>query len=74
MVTTNSKCGSVFKPHQVFTKIVIRNVPWQNMSNFISVVLEKFPVIFQQNLLIYGINDKKVSKVRRKEASKQSGK
>ena len=44
------------------------------MSNFISVVLEKFPVIVEQNLFIYGINDKKVSKGSRKEASKQSGK
>ena len=41
-----------------FTLIVVSNVPWQNMSNFLNVVLDKFPVDVLQYLLVYEFNDK----------------
>ena len=44
--------------YQFFTKIIIRNVLWQNISNFLSVALKKFSVNVQQCLLICGINGK----------------
>ena len=43
--------------YQFFTKIINRNVPRQNIINFLSVVSEKFLFNFQQYLLIHGIND-----------------
>ena len=30
--------------YHLLSKIIIRNIPWQNLSNFLSVVLEKYPV------------------------------
>ena len=44
-------------PKRFFTKMIIRNVSWQNMTDFLSVVIEKFPVNVQLYLLVYGIND-----------------
>ena len=44
--------------YQFFTKVIIRNVPSQNMSNFLSVALEKSLVNFQKYLFAYRINDK----------------
>ena len=44
--------------YQFYMKIIISNVHWQNMSNFSSVVLQKFRANVQQYLLICGINDK----------------
>ena len=44
--------------YQVFTKSIIRNVSWQNMSNFLSVVLKKFSVNLQQYLFICAVNGK----------------
>ena len=62
MVTPNRVCGYVVQfltPfYQFFTKIIIRNVLWQNMTNFLSVVLEKVLVNIQQCLLIYLVNNK----------------
>ena len=48
--------------------------PWQNMNNFLSVVLEKFPVKVQQYLLTYSSNNKDVSKSKRKEGSSHRSK
>ena len=30
------------RPYQLFAKIGKRNIPWQKLSNFLSVVFEKF--------------------------------
>ena len=58
MATPTSKCGSFLTPiYQIFRKIITRDVFWQDMSNFLSVILEEFPVNVQQYLPIYGIND-----------------
>ena len=42
-----SDCGSFFTTlYQLFNKIIIRGLPRQNLSNFVSVVLEKLEVSF----------------------------
>ena len=70
--------GSVVKflisLYQFFTKIIIRTVPWQNKSNFLSVIWNKFSVNVQQCLLICWTNGKWVNKDGRKEASKEVSK
>ena len=39
------KCGLFFCPtFSVFTKIIMKNVPWRDLSNFLNAVLEKFVV------------------------------
>ena len=46
MSTPTKKCGLVlYTPlYHLLTKILISNIPWENLSNFLGVVLEKFSV------------------------------
>ena len=44
--------------YQFFRKIIIRNVPWQNVIDFRSDDMEAFLVNVHQYLLIYGIDNK----------------
>ena len=76
MVTPTRKSDSVISTSlSVFKKIIVRNVPWQNLSNFLGVVLENF-----QSILNYISNYmelivvKQVSKEGKKQASKQATK
>ena len=45
LATLTRKCDSFAYPlYHFFTKIKIKKVPWQNMSNFLGKVLKKFTV------------------------------
>ena len=76
MVTPTRKSDSVISTSlSVFKKIIVRNVPWQNLSNFLGVVFENFPSILNyisnyMELIVV----KQVSKEGKKQASKQATK
>ena len=59
----------------VFKKIIVRNIPWQNLSNFLGVVLENFQSMF--NYISYYMElivVKQVSKEGKKQSSNQLSK
>ena len=58
MSTPTRTCSLVFyTSHHLLRKIIIWNIPRQNLTNFLNMALEKFSVNVQQHLLICGIDN-----------------
>ena len=51
MATRIRTCGQILTSISFFTKIVIGDVPGQNLCNFLSAVLEKVAVVNLNNIL-----------------------
>ena len=46
MAILTRKCEVFYPSFSILTKIIIKDVPWQHLSNFLTAVLEKFAVTF----------------------------